>query len=57
MKSIIGKSSQYHIDSQLHQIVNSRDLLQIELKPPASLPSTTLLLRIIALNLEEEIFF
>lgn len=52
MKSIIDKSSQYHVDSLFHQMVNSWGLLQIELKPPASPPSTIILLLIIALNLE-----
>lgn len=51
MKSIIDKSSQYHVDSLFHQMVNSWGLLQIALKPPASPPSTIMLL-LIALNLE-----
>lgn len=44
------------MDSLFHQTVNSWDLLERELRPPASLLSTILPLIIITLHLEMEIF-
>lgn len=38
MKSITGKSSLYYIYLMFHQMVNGRDLVLIEWRPPASPP-------------------